>query len=153
MRVRTLAVAAFLLATGACATVMQGTKQGISINSNPTGASIMVDGEPMGTTPAVLQLARKKEHVVRLDLEGYQPFEMALTKTTSGWVWGNLVFGGLVGLGVDAATGGLYKLTPETIAANMTTQTAVVDGRQTIQVAVVMFPDPSWEKIGQLRAD
>ena len=51
---------------------------------------------------------------------------------------------------VDASTGGMYKLTPEAVDASMQTRTAVVDGRRTIQVAVVMSPDPSWEKIGQL---
>lgn len=36
------------------------------------------------------------------------------------------------------------------VDASMETRTAMVDGRPTIQVAIVMSPDPSWEQIGQL---
>jgi hypothetical protein len=76
-----------------------------------------------------------------------------LEKKTSGWVWGNIVFGGVVGVVVDASTGAMYRLTPGSVDANMETRTAVVDGKRTIQVAIVMRADPSWEKIGQLRAE
>jgi hypothetical protein len=153
MKLRNLVIAASLLSTGACATIMQGSEQPVSVSSTPAGATISVDGQPMGTTPAVLRLARKETHLVRLELDGYQPFDISLERKTSGWMWGNVVFGGLVGIVVDASTGAMYRLTPESIEAGMQTRTAVVDGRRTIQVAVVMTPDPSWEKIGQLRAD
>jgi hypothetical protein len=42
---------------------------------------------------------------------------MQLHRGTSGWVWGNIVFGGLIGLVVDASTGAMYKLTPEQVHA------------------------------------
>lgn len=48
----------------------------------------------MGTTPVIAKLERKQSHLVRLELDGYQPYETTLTKSVSGWVWGNLVFGG-----------------------------------------------------------
>jgi hypothetical protein len=32
-------------------------------------------------------------------------FEATVTRSVSGWVWGNVVFGGLVGLAVDAISG------------------------------------------------
>lgn len=150
MKLRNAIAAVCLLPAAACATIMQGSKQGVSVSSTPTGASISADGQPMGTTPAVLRLARRDSHVVRLDLEGYQPFEMKLEKKTSGWVWGNIVFGGVIGVVVDGTTGAMFKLSPGTIDASMQTRTAVVDGKRAIQVAVVMSPDPSWEKIGQL---
>jgi hypothetical protein len=34
-------------------------------------------------------------------------------------VWGNIVFGGIIGLAVDAITGGLYKLAPEQVSAQL----------------------------------
>lgn len=150
MKLRSLLAGASLLATVGCASIMHGPNQGISVNSTPAGAAVSVDGKPMGTTPTVVRLARKSTHTVRLDLQGYQPYEMALTKGTSGWVWGNIVFGGLIGLGIDAATGSIYKLTPDVVTADMRTRTATVDGKELIEVAVVMTPDASWQKIGQL---
>lgn len=150
MKLRNLATVACLLATGACASLTHGNMQDVSVGSTPAGASISVDGKPMGTTPAVVNLTRKDAHVLRLDLEGYAPFEMALERKTSGWLWGNIIFGGVVGVAIDAVTGAMYKLTPGTVDATLATRTAVVEGRRTIQIAIVMSPDPSWEKIGQL---
>ena len=150
MKIRTLVAAASLLATTACATIMQGSQQGVSVNSNPAGARISVNGQQMGTTPAVVRLARSNAHTVRLELDGYAPYEMQLQKKMSGWVWGNIVFGGIVGVIVDGSTGAMYRLSPDAVDASMETRTAMVDGQRLIQVAIVMTPDPTWEKIGQL---
>lgn len=150
MKLRTLVGTAALLSTAACASIVHGSNQNVAFDSTPAGASISVDGVPMGTTPAVLRLERKNEHTVRLDLAGYAPFEMQLKKRLSGWVWGNIAFGGIIGVVVDATTGAMYRLSPGEVTAAMETRTAVLDGRQTIQIAIVMSPDPSWEKIGQL---
>ncbi|MGH7535985.1 MAG: PEGA domain-containing protein [Gemmatimonadales bacterium] len=145
-----LAVA--LGATGAaCATIMQGTSQELSVASTPTGARVMVDGSEAGKTPFVASLKRKDKHVIRIEMEGYQPFELPLARATSGWVWGNLVFGGLPGLAVDAITGGLYKLKPEQVQATLeTATTAIREGDDVLVVAVVLHPDPDWQRVGEL---
>lgn len=150
MQLRTIIAAVSLVSTAACASIMNGSNQGIAFSSTPVGAAISVDGQPMGTTPAVLRLARKETHTVRLDLDGYAPFEMQLDRKMSGWVWGNIAFGGIVGVIVDGSTGAMYRLSPDAVDGTMVTRTAVIDGRASIQVAIVMTPDASWEKIGQL---
>ena len=146
---RKLAMVVVAPIVAACATIMHGTNQEVGLSSTPTNARVIVDNKPMGNTPVVAKLARKDNHIVRFELDGYQPFEATLTRRTSGWVWGNIVFGGLIGLAVDAMSGGLYKLTPEQIAGGMATQTASAtsDG---LYVAVVLRADPTWQKIGQL---
>ncbi len=142
------------LAGAACATIMQGTSQELSIGSSPTGARVIVDGSQAGKTPFVAKLKRKEKHVVRLELDGYKPFEMALSRSTSGWVWGNLIFGGLPGLAIDAITGGLYKLKPEQVQATLeSATTAYREDHDMIVVAVVLHPDPDWQRIGQLSRD
>ncbi len=153
MKLRTALACTLLLSTAACATIVQGSKQDISVSSTPAGAAVSVDGQAMGTTPAVLNLSRRNAHTLRLDLPGYAPYEMQLERKLSGWVWGNIVFGGIIGVVVDASTGAMYRLSPEAVDASLQTRTAVLDGRRTIQVAIVMTPDPSWEKIGQLTRD
>jgi hypothetical protein len=150
MKIRIVLGTAALLSTVACASIMHGSNQSVAFNSTPAGASISVDGTPMGVTPAVLRLERKSEHTVRLDLAGYAPFEMQLKKRLSGWVWGNIVFGGIIGVIVDGTTGAMYRLSPGEVDGALETRTAVIDGQQTIQIAIVMTADPSWEKIGQL---
>jgi hypothetical protein len=133
----------------ACATIMHGTNQDVGLSSSPTNARVTVNNKPVGSTPVVAKLSRKDNHIVRFELEGYQPFEATLTRRTSGWVWGNIVFGGLIGLAVDAMSGGLYKLTPEQIAGAMLSATAALtpDG---LYIAVVLQAEPEWQKIGEL---
>ncbi|HEX8693628.1 MAG TPA: PEGA domain-containing protein [Longimicrobium sp.] len=148
MRIRLLAVLT-LTATAGCATIMHGSKQEVGFSSNPTGATIFVNNQQVGVTPTTVSLKRKDQHTVRMELQGYQPFEMQLSRGTSGWVWGNLVFGGLPGLVVDALTGAIYKINPDNVQGTLTRATASLDG-DTLHIAVVLSADPSWEKIGQL---
>lgn len=135
-----------------CATIMHGTKQTVGINSNPSNAWVWVDGNYLGNTPIVVEMTRKDNHRVYIELPGYQPYEAIFTKQMSGWVFGNLAFGGVIGLGVDALTGGIYVLTPEIIQAEMRS-TNVAYSKQTADsyIAIVMEPDPSWKKIGNLQ--
>ena len=149
-------VAAALVLTAsmsACGTIMHGTSQDIGFQSSPSSAKLTVDGILKGQTPAVVPLARKRTHIVRLELDGYQPYEATITKSASGWVWGNIVFGGIIGLVVDAASGGLYKLSPEQVAGQMGKRTANAVTREGLYVRVVMAADPSWEKVGQMRIE
>ena len=135
-----------------CASIIHGTQQDIGISSSPTGAAVTIDSATHGTTPIVAKLTRKDNHIVRIELAGYQPYETTVTHSVSGWVWGNIVFGGLIGLAVDAISGGLYKLTPEQVSATLLAKSASVattpDG---LYLAVVLSPAPGWEKVGQLR--
>lgn len=76
---------------------------------------------------------------------------MTLTKSVSGWVWGNIIFGGLIGLAVDAITGGLYNLNPGQLAATLANQRAnIAPAKDGIYVVLVRKVDPAWVKIGQL---
>ena len=111
-----------------------------------------VNGVELGQTPVIAELSRKEQHFVTIELDGYMPYETTLTKSVSGWVWGNILFGGLIGLAVDAISGGLYNLTPEQIEAELKAQlsdcTQCDDG---LVIVAVLHPDPSWEKIGTLQ--
>jgi uncharacterized protein YceK len=148
-----LSLLALVLTIGVygCATIMHGTSQDIGITSHPTGARVTIDNQEFGTTPVVAKLSRKDNHTIHMELPGYQPDDATVTRSTSGWVWGNIVFGGLIGLAVDAISGGLYKLTPEEVTGDLVaTGQGELDGADII-IAVVLQPDPSWEKIGKLQ--
>jgi hypothetical protein len=138
---------------GGCCSIIHGTRQDVGISSAPTGAAIKVDNVPSGNTPLVAKLTRKDNHVVHIELAGYQPVDMTLTRKVSGWVWGNIVFGGLIGLAVDAIDGAFYNLTPEQLSATLATQQASVNKtREGLYVLVVLKPEPGWVKVGQLTA-
>jgi hypothetical protein len=149
---RATAVALTLAALTGCATIMHGTSQNLSLSSTPSAARVLVDGKLLGTTPTVTKLSRKNNHVIRMELEGYRPFEATVNRAVSGWAWGNLVFGGVIGLAVDAMNGALYQLTPAQVAGQLSAaRTGAADVvRDGMYVTVVLRPDPVWRKVGEL---
>ena len=134
---------------------MHGTHQDIGISSTPSSASVTVDNQPLGKTPIIADLKRKDNHTVKIEMAGYLPFETTITCSVSGWVWGNVafgVFGGLIGLAVDAISGGLYKLTPEQIVGVLQKENiSFLNQKDKIFIAVVLHPNQGWQKIGQLK--
>lgn len=136
-----------------CATIMQGTHQSIGIASNPSNATVWVDRAYAGNTPVIVEMSRKDNHVVRIELEGYQPYEATFSRKLSGWVFGNIVFGGIIGFAIDAISGGLYMLTPEQIQAEMrSNQMSYAKNSDDSFIVVVLEVDPSWKKVGNLVA-
>jgi hypothetical protein len=139
------------LVAAACASIVHGTKQEVRFASTPPGATVFVDAASSGTTPVALKLARKSSHLVRIELDGYQPHEMMLKRGTSGWVWGNIAFGGLIGVIVDGSNGAMFKLTPAQVDATLASETSGASRTgDRLYIAVVLRADPRWEKIGQL---
>lgn len=150
MKVISVFALAVVLSAG-CASIMHGTTQKIGVSSSPTGASVIVDNKPLGMTPVFADLKRGEEHIISIEAPGYQKAQLTVTKSVSGWVWGNIVLGGLIGLAVDAITGGLYNLSPEQITAELKksdVSASVNDGD--VVVLAVLKPDPTWQKVGQL---
>ena len=144
-----MAVGAFI---AGCGTIIHGTTQDVSVASSPSGASVVINGADIGETPITQELDRGSQHTIELNLDGYKSESIIVNRETSGWVVGNIVFGGLIGLAVDAATGGMYKLSPTEINRSLDGDTASLDEEANIFITIVMQPDPDWEKIGQLQS-
>lgn len=98
-----------------CATVVNGTTQSIPVNSDPTGAEVLVNNNVLGITPTQIKLKRKEDHQVMIRKEGYASATVPVLKSVGGAVWGNEVPGGLIGWGVDATSGAQDNLSPEAI--------------------------------------
>lgn len=140
----TLAVGLGLVLAG-CATVMSGSYQDVRVTSTPSGAQVSIQraaGSEMaavwqGTTPAVASLERKHSYVLRVVLDGYRPVETTLETGTNGWIWGNLLFGGVVGVAVDLSTGAWKKLRPDEVDVQLVTMSSLTpSGREDVLYAV-----------------
>ena len=137
--------------TSGCASIMHGTTQKIGISSSPSGAKVTVGDKVEGETPLFAELDRGTEHIVKIDLPGFETAEMTLTKSVSGWVWGNIVFGGIIGLVVDASTGGLYELSPAQLNAELQESGSTTSMNENgLVVMVVLTPKKEWKKIARL---
>lgn len=134
-----------------CATVISGTHQYVDISSEPAGATVLIDGKEAGRTPLEYQLKRSSDHMVRLELAGYAPYEIKIDKTFNPWVIGNVIIGGVIGIVVDSVTGAVYRLTPDEIDATLKRGYAsAAETGDRIVIASVLRPLPGWEKIGQM---
>ena len=100
-----------------CATCVKGANQQIALTSAQAGATVNIDGKACGITPTVAKMARRKAHTVQFTMEGHQTLEVPITKRTSGWIWGNILIGGLIGLIVDLSTGASNNLSPDNVHA------------------------------------
>lgn len=137
--------------SSSCATIIKGSKQEFNITSNPSQATVYVNGTSIGKTPLKTKLARKETNtVVRLSLEGYKDVEIPLKREGNGWIWGNIVFGGLIGLIVDASDGAMYKLTPEQINAELAKNVAFNKKSDGVYIGITMEASEDWQKIGNL---
>ena len=140
-----------LLLVVGCGTIIHGTTQQVGFSSSPSGAEVSINGQNSGTTPMIVDLNRKDNHLVEISLDGYQPYETTITRSASGWLFGNIIFGGLIGLVVDAASGGMYKLSNDQIDAELHNDYADSMSEGELYIAVVLEADPEWEKVGQLK--
>lgn len=114
-----LLVISFGLAVVGCATIMSGRMQQLPVTSNPTGATVTV-GSTKQTTPATFNLDRKAAvYEVVVEKEGYEPVTIVLKKGMNGWVWGNILLGGIIGLIIDTSTGSAAKFVPSEIEVNL----------------------------------
>lgn len=119
-----LLVLPLLCALGACASIVEGTDQSITVSSNPTKASCFLEreGAQIGTvdpTPGSVMVDKSSADItVICSKEGYEDGTGVLVSGFEGWALGNVIFGGIVGVGVDAASGALNNY-PSTITVTL----------------------------------
>jgi len=103
----------------ACSTVLNTTTQNIEIKTTPENAKITVDGKKFGTAPQMVNLDRSKDHNVKIELEGYDTYEMQITRKISTWFWFNILNGAVPGMLTDMFTGSMYNLLPEVLEVEL----------------------------------
>jgi uncharacterized protein YceK len=108
-------IACLALVLSGCATIVSGTTQKINVTSNPSDAIAKIDNNLSAKTPTVFTLERRSDHTLELSKEGYKTTTVLLRRTFNGMATGNILIGGLIGTGIDAASGATNKIIPEKI--------------------------------------
>lgn len=102
------------LSTTSCATIITGTKDKITFNTTPEGAKVIHKGIEKCTTPCTAEIPRSlSKQMVTFEKEGFISKEVKLTKTFNPVALVNILLGGVIGLGIDTATGSLTKYSPK----------------------------------------
>ena len=101
-----------------CSTIVKGTEQQVSVNTpGIPGALCQLQSPAIGTrtvqTPANVILPKSKHNVaVSCTAQCYSPGVGTLGSHTEIMTAGNVLFGGIIGLGVDAASGAMNTYDP-----------------------------------------
>jgi hypothetical protein len=117
-----LALAA--LSLGGCASIVKGTSQSISVSTPPTTGAQCTLSSSEGTwlviSPGNVTVPKSKSDIaVRCVKPGWQPAVATIPSGFAGMTAGNILLGGVVGLGIDAATGAIHQY-PHSVQVPMT---------------------------------
>ncbi|MEZ5819978.1 MAG: translation initiation factor 2 [Bradyrhizobium sp.] len=123
---RIVGIVALCAVMGGCASVTRGTTENLSIVSTPPGAEATITGLDVPTacvTPCAVVVKRNADVSVSFQKDGYEPQVVQLTKeipaTGAAGFAGNVLIGGLVGMGVDAVTGAATDHKPNPVAVTL----------------------------------
>lgn len=110
--VLTLAVAG--VALSGCASIIKGTSQSIAIATPPTTGATCILSSGQGNwsvvSPGAVTVEKSKEDIqVHCSKYGFQDGAGVIPSNFEGWTAGNLLIGGIIGVGVDAATGAINE--------------------------------------------
>jgi hypothetical protein len=109
---------------GGCATVTRGTTNQVTIESEPGGAEAIASaGYACPETPCIWDVGRKSEFIVTFKKSGYETMHVPVKTRIAGagvaGFAGNVLIGGVVGMGVDAVTGSTLEHYPNPVVAEM----------------------------------
>ena len=118
-----VALTAVTLVLTGCATITRGTTEVLVVNTDPPGAEVQISDGHACTSPCSVELKRKHDYHVKIAKAGYEPIETDVMSQIVGagaaGMAGNVLIGGLIGVGVDAYTGATKGLKPNPITVNL----------------------------------
>lgn len=138
-----------LLGTVSCASILGRSEYPVKVTSEPDQADITIVDQTgavffTGKTPTTVTLKTKagyfkgRDYTVTFTKSGYAKHTAEIRRGTSKWyIFGNLVFGGLVGwLIVDPATGAMWTL-QEDVSVNLEPATSATKSDGVLRIALV----------------
>lgn len=165
-----LVLLGFALSISACATMLNSTKQKVSLTSNPIGAEVYINNVNSGkTTPCNVwvkrkvqkgQINSKNQYIYEFRKEGFVPYTYTDKAEVSGKIWLNLILNvaAIPAFGVDFISGGAYYYDKD-VLATLQKESGYVVIRDTVvkqQVVYVQSPDNKgyvFEKLSDVDKD
>lgn len=117
---RLISVATLLAAFSAsgCATIVEGSSTTVTVDTRPPGAvcDLKRDGQTIAVinpTPGSISVSKSKHDInVRCEREGYEDAVGVVGSEFQAMTFGNILFGGLIGVAVDASSGAMNEYPP-----------------------------------------
>lgn len=104
-----------LAISSGCATIVKGTDQTITVATDPAGATCTLerDGTTIGVvnpTPGSVNIDKSKDRItINCEKDGFEQSTGSLSAKFQGMTFGNILFGGLIGVAIDAGSGAMSE--------------------------------------------
>jgi hypothetical protein len=92
------------IAAGGCATVFKSKQGSISVTSDTPGARIMLDGNPVGSTPANVPVSNDKDAIITVEAHGHRKDCSVKSAASTGWIVADIFLTSGLGLIIDWVT-------------------------------------------------
>ncbi len=156
MRLRMLLVLAAVLLTSGCASIVNGVNQPVSVvaksadNADVIGARCTLTnskGEWYTTTPGSVVVHRAYGNIGVNCVHPTSAGVASVKSTTKAMAFGNIIFGGLIGVGIDVGTGSAYDYpdlitVPMLSAAGAATPSPQPSSTPIVQAPPAVAPQP-----------
>jgi len=113
-------LAGLLLASG-CVSIIKGSSQTLSFNSEPEEAEVWIDGKAFGSTPLAVSLKKNKYSVVTFKKKGYRTQTVPIEKNYDGLALLNIFWDSST---TDLITGAAYEYAPSQYFAQLSPKEA-----------------------------
>jgi len=147
-----LIMISLLFLTTSCASLF-GRASMLSIATEPENAQIIIQSttnlaeKMIKKSPCTVYLNKGSDYIVTVKLKGYTSEEIPIRRTISGWFWGNLLLGGIIGMIVDGTTGNMYEHTPTVIGFDLEKETSALPDSFEVRFPVSLILEDGSRKI------
>lgn len=119
-----------VLSFPSCATIISGSSQAVSIDSNVEGADVAIEGNHVGATPFTGKIKRQKEAVVLVSAPGYQSQPLVLTTSFNAVSLLDILgyYLGFFSTTTDCLTGAVWEYSPNSYYVNLKPKGAADSG-------------------------
>jgi hypothetical protein len=126
-RISVIVVAAALLGTCSCASLLQGTTEQVTVMSDPSGATATLSNGETHVTPFTMAVPRQQDLQFHFSKPGYQSTDVADDSQIEG---GYLAadFFTFIGWPIDAATGAYFAHQQSTVIAHLEPEQTAAPG-------------------------
>jgi len=109
------------LALTGCATLFAGGPDYVPVSTNPPGAWVYYNGQPVGQTPTTVLLERGRPAQIQIAMQGFQPVVFERQSDVNGWFFANILwFYAVVPWVIDLVDGDWRRFDDTPIAIGLT---------------------------------
>jgi hypothetical protein len=132
-----------------CGTIVSGPSW-LSVETSPSNVKIRIEGLQNGEkftkiTPLRVQLNKNSDYKLVVETPNYKSEEVIIRRSIDGWFWGNILIGGILGMGIDYLSGNMWNHNKHLVNINLETLSSAPDSIKLNVPVLVSYPDSSYE--------